>query len=165
MQWVHPHSTLRSSTLHLNISPDISVSLFLTVAKINACFTLDLSQKAEKWLNTYFNPSFLGHLCRAQSPMCQSTLIQNCWPKLLYHRSYNNIYCSQNSISAPVPDLLCPTVCNPTDCSLPDSSVHGISQARILEWVAISYSRGSSPPRDWTSISYVSHPGRQILYH
>ena len=40
------------------------------------------------------------------------------------------------------------TLCNPMDCSLPDSSVRGISQARILEWVAISSSRGSSPPRD-----------------
>ena len=36
------------------------------------------------------------------------------------------------------------TLCNPMDCSLPDSSVHGILQARILEWVAISYSRRSS---------------------
>ena len=35
---------------------------------------------------------------------------------------------------------LCPTLCDPTDCSLPDSSVHGIFQARILEWVAISFS-------------------------
>ena len=46
----------------------------------------------------------------------------------------------------------CPTVCNPTDCSLPVSSVHGIFQARILEWVAISSSRGSSQPRDRTCI-------------
>ena len=38
----------------------------------------------------------------------------------------------------------CPTLCNPMACSLPGSSVHGISQAKILEWVAISYSRGSS---------------------
>ena len=38
----------------------------------------------------------------------------------------------------------CPTLCNPMDCSLPDSSVHGISQARVLEWVVISFSRGSS---------------------
>ena len=39
---------------------------------------------------------------------------------------------------------LCPTLCNPVDCSPPGSSVHGILQARILEWVAISFSRGSS---------------------
>ena len=38
----------------------------------------------------------------------------------------------------------CPTLCDPVDCSLPDSSVHWILQARILEWVAISFSRGSS---------------------
>ena len=43
---------------------------------------------------------------------------------------------------------LCLTVCGPMDFNLTDSSVHGISQARILEWVAISYSRGSSLPRD-----------------
>ena len=44
-------------------------------------------------------------------------------------------------------------VCNPIDCSLPGSSVHGISQVRILEWVAISFSRGSSYPRDQTQVS------------
>ena len=41
---------------------------------------------------------------------------------------------------------LCPTLCNPTDCSPPGSSVHGILQVRILEWVAIPFSRGSSQP-------------------
>ena len=46
----------------------------------------------------------------------------------------------------------CPTLCNPTDCSPPGSSVHGILQARILESVAISFSRGSSQPRDWTRL-------------
>ena len=46
------------------------------------------------------------------------------------------------------------------DCSPPGSSAHGISQARILEWVAIPFSRGSSHPRDC-----VSCTGRQILYH
>ena len=44
-------------------------------------------------------------------------------------------------------------LCNPMDCSLPGSSVHGISQARILEWVAIFSSRGSSHPRDRTHVS------------
>ena len=42
----------------------------------------------------------------------------------------------------------CPTLCDPMDCSPPGSSVHGILQARILEWVATSFSRGSSRPRD-----------------
>ena len=42
----------------------------------------------------------------------------------------------------------CPTLCDPLDCSLPGSSVHGIFQARILRWVAISPSRGSSSPRN-----------------
>ena len=47
---------------------------------------------------------------------------------------------------------LCPTLCNLVDCSPPGSSIHGIFQARILEWVAISFSRGSSRPRDWTQV-------------
>ena len=50
----------------------------------------------------------------------------------------------------------CSTLCNPMDCSPPVSSVHGILQARILEWVAKPSSRGSSQPRDQTHISYVS---------
>ena len=49
----------------------------------------------------------------------------------------------------------CPTLCDPIDCSLPGSSVHGIFQARVLEWVAISFSRGSSRPRDWTRVSRI----------
>ena len=56
----------------------------------------------------------------------------------------------------------CPTLCDPMDCSLPGSSVQGISQANILEWVTISFSRGSSGPRDRTQVSCM---GRQILYH
>ena len=44
----------------------------------------------------------------------------------------------------------CPTVCDPVDCSPPGSSVHGILQARMLEWVAVPFCRGSSRPRDWT---------------
>ena len=43
----------------------------------------------------------------------------------------------------------CPTLCNPTTCAPPDFSVHGILQARILEWTAFPFSRGSSWPRDW----------------
>ena len=56
---------------------------------------------------------------------------------------------------------MCPTLYDPVDCSSPGSSVHGISQTRILEWVAISSSGEFSQPRDQT---YVSCIGRQILY-
>ena len=49
----------------------------------------------------------------------------------------------------------CPTLCDSVDCSLSGSSVHGILQARILEWVAISFSRGSSQPRDRTQVSRI----------
>ena len=61
--------------------------------------------------------------------------------------------------------------CDPMDCSLPGSSVHGIFKARVLEWVAISFSRGSSQPRDQTWVSQVvgrrfyclSHQGTEWL--
>ena len=53
----------------------------------------------------------------------------------------------------------------PRACSLPGPSIQGIFQARIQEWVAISYSRGSSWPRDWTQVSCSSCTGRRILYH
>ena len=59
----------------------------------------------------------------------------------------------------------CPTLCDTMDCSPPGSSVHGISQARILEWVAMPFSRGYSPLRDRTRISYISCIGRWVLYH
>ena len=60
---------------------------------------------------------------------------------------------------------LCPILCDPMDCSLPVSFVHGNFQARILDWLAIPYSKGSSQPRDPTCISCISCIVRQILYH
>ena len=74
---------------------------------------------------------------------------------------YNSVYligcvCACSVIKS------CPAFCDPMDCSLPGSSVHGICQARTLEWVAISSTRGSSQPRDLTRVSSI---GRQILYH
>ena len=50
---------------------------------------------------------------------------------------------------------LCLTLSDPMDCSLPGSSIHGIFQARVLEWIAISFSRGSSQPRDRTQVSHI----------
>ena len=59
----------------------------------------------------------------------------------------------------------CLTLCTLMDRSPPGSSDHGILQARILEWVAMPSSSGSSPSRDWTCVSYVSCFGRRVLYY
>ena len=58
----------------------------------------------------------------------------------------------------------CLTLREPMDCSPPGSTVQGIFQARVLEWVAVAFSRGSSRPRDRTHPSYISCIGGQILY-
>ena len=57
---------------------------------------------------------------------------------------------------------LCPTLCDPMDCSLSGSSIHGIFQARVLEWIAISFSRGSSWPRNRTQVSHIA--GRRFTF-
>ena len=59
----------------------------------------------------------------------------------------------------------CPTLCDPMDCSLPGSSVHGIFQVRILERSAIPSSKGTSQPRGQTLLSCVFSVGKWILYH
>ena len=66
--------------------------------------------------------------------------------------SYNGILCVLRVKSL----QSCSTLCNPMDCSLPGSSVQGIFQARILEWLAMPSSRGIFPSRDCTHISYIS---------
>ena len=58
--------------------------------------------------------------------------------------------------------LLCPPLCNPMNYSPPGFSIHGISQARILDWVASSFLRGSSSSRDQTPVSCI---GSWVLYH
>ena len=59
----------------------------------------------------------------------------------------------------------CLTLCDSLDCSPPDSSVHGIFQARVLEWIAISFSRGSSQPRNRTRVSCSVSPGNEIKWY
>ena len=59
----------------------------------------------------------------------------------------------------------CLILCDPMDCSQPGSSVHGISQARLLDWVAISSSRGSSRLNYRTCVSCISCIGRRVLHH
>ena len=84
----------------------------------------------------------------------------------IYTYIFQKIFFSIYGLSQDVEYVFsCVTLGNSVDCSPPGSSVHGIFQARILEWVAVSYSRGSPQYRDRTRISFVSCIGRRILYH
>ena len=75
---------------------------------------------------------------------------KNLQPRLLYPAKVSFKYESESEVAQSYP-----TLCSPMDCSLPGSSLHGILQARVLEWVAISFSRESSQPRDRTQISHI----------
>ena len=70
-------------------------------------------------------------------------------------------------VGEPVSEVaqLCLTLCYPVDCSPPGSSLHGIFQARVLEWGAISFSRGSSRPRDQTQVSCIVRKTLYLLSH
>ena len=80
--------------------------------------------------------------------MDQQTVAQTPWPRTKWDCQYLTECPSESEVAQS-----CLILCNPMHCSLPGSSVHGIFQARVLEWVAISFSRGSFQPRDWTRVS------------
>ena len=95
---------------------------------------------------------------------CESQ--QFCFLEYLYIYIWGCIYLSIYSVCVSTKLLQsCQTVCDPLDWSPSGSSVHGILQARILEWVTMPSSRGSSWPRDWTRFSCISCIGRWVLYH
>ena len=71
-----------------------------------------------------------------------------CHPLLLFHSQHQGL---EGEVAQS-----CPTLYDPMDCTLPGFSLHGILQARAMEWVAISFSRGSSRPRDRTRASHTS---------
>ena len=87
------------------------------------------------------------------------TSVHDYWKKYIYISIFDYKW-----VLAKLPQS-CRTLRDPMEYNLPSSSVHGILQARILEWVAIPSNRRSSQPKDRTHISYVSCIGRQVLYH
>ena len=88
--------------------------------------------------------AFDHHLLIFHHALSLAVIILLCFCEFSFFRFH--IYVQFSSVAQS-----CPSPCNPMDCSLPGSSVyHGILQARIVEWVAISFSTGSSKPRGWT---------------
>ena len=112
----------------------------LMSAFLNVCFEAVLAEKdASQW---YVDPRF----CYVYQNLISSfnyTLL------LLFLKLWSEVAQS------------CPTLCDPMDCSLQGSSVHEIFQARLLEWVAISFSSRSSQPRDRTQVSHIA--GRRFI--
>ena len=105
----------------------------------------------------------IWHLCTLKNDHHKSSCNSSpySWPR--------HLFCS---LSSPLFLYVCAkllqsylTLWDPMNYSLPGSSVYGVFQARILDWVAISFSRGSSLPRDRTHVSYVYCIGRGVLYH
>ena len=104
-----------------------------------------------KYINTYW-------ACNQQYCIVYFKFIKKVNPKLFHYKEKYFLHLvlfwvlpeSESEVT-----LSCPTLCDPVDCSLPSFSVHGILQARIMEWVAISFSRGSSWPRDRTWVSHI----------
>ena len=110
---------------------------------------------SEKKKNPHFN----------QTSQSRQSWNQVCWEQATHTE------CATASVLEPVTWLTCVcaqsrlTVCDPMDCSYRGSPVHGIFQAKIQEWVASFFSRGSSWPKDRTHISWISCIGRRILQH
>ena len=110
------------------------------------CLTLGISQARRlKWVAISF--------ARGSSQPRDCTRVSR-----IAGRRFNNIF--KLLLLASKSLQLCPTLCDPMDCSLSGSSVHGIFQARVLEWIAISFARGSSQPRNRTRVSHIA--GRRL---
>ena len=116
-------------------------------------------------------PTPCSHIVHAKCiPAATAKLLQSCptlcspidgcppgypVPGILQARTHCLLQCRKVKSESEVSQS-CPTLCYPVEYSPPGSSVHGIFQARIMEWVAVSFSRGSSQPRDQTQLSRIA---------
>ena len=139
------------TVLGLDMFPHIPASL-LPVPSVSSVYTWSL-YRIKPDINDTRSALSLMIIWLCETPLC------------LWHGNMGTMVTAANSVLKLYICLCAPsclTLCNLMECSLPASSVLGISQARILEWVAISSSRGSSWPRDGTQVSCI---GRWVLYH
>ena len=118
-------------------------------------------KKEKKKKNLNCSLTLINYI-KKKVPIGKSQWLKNYWvifiilPEAKVYFVINNNHTIAWSVSSKVNVAQsCLTLCDPMDCSLPGSSVHGIFQARVLEWVAISFSRRSSQPRDRTQVSCV----------
>ena len=132
------------------LKPIATVAIYIYIYKTYSKASLPCVSILHEWItsNTLtLHPDFKWCQCLALWP--ESGV---CW--LVECKCLISVYTCMHA-------QLCSTLCNPMDYSLPVSSVHGILQARVLEWVAIPFSRGSSWARDQTRVSCIA--GRSLL--
>ena len=134
--------------------------IFLKVSKCCSCSRSEnhmcrIREPSDLWLlqSHTSNPVFL--LFHHKLPICRSFGFEACMT--LFNSTFTKC-----CLFSPAQLFVTPWT---VDCSPPGSSVHGILQTRILDWVVVPSSRRSSQPRDQTNVSYVSCVGRQVLYH
>ena len=131
------HQSSPDFSLHLTWPPPAATAATLASLLQRALFLKPAKERKSLWVSS---DDFCIFLCRDFFFIC--------------------VYLSLPMYSFPVKwsescSVMSEWLCNPTDCSLPVSSVHGILQARILEWVAVPFCRGFSQPRDWTQVSHI----------
>ena len=149
------------------------------------CISLCILSQMLKIMNVYtcaicIQFSSVTQLCRLRPHGLQQSRLPypSSTPKAYSNSCPSSWWCPQpsHSLSSPSPPAFnfsqhqgifshVQLFCDPMDCSPPGSSVHGILQARILEWVAMPSTMGSFLPRDQTQVSCISCISRQILYH
>ena len=134
--------------------------LFILRRKWNSNTSYNLGEpgKHTKWNN----PDREEHDFTYISVQFSHSVVSN---SLQPHGLQHLYMCLHMPVLCKVTSKLSPTLCDPMNCSPQSSSVHGILQARKLEWVTVPSFRGSSWIRDWTHISYLSCISRQVLYH
>ena len=120
---------------------------------LSSHYTLGSPRISRAWMRS--GPQDSELLISVLSAICQtkpilSTLLSDVWGE--EYRSQEPVL---TMVKWSAVAQLCPTLCDPMSCSLPGSSVHRIFQAIVLEWIAISFSRGSSQPRDRTRVSHI----------
>ena len=157
MKYLGPTYTIKLFVAYLKLILDYAHPLFyLVVQEMLDCLFLFLLLPG--W--GFDNDSVLLTTAPGGAPFCGVSFH---WALKIPSRSLPTPHCFQSLRASPSLDgnsesevaQSCPTLWNPVDCSPSCSFVHGIFRARVLEWVAISFSRGSSWPRDRTQVSCI----------
>ena len=132
-----------------------------------SCFCATVTEQQQQWL---YGQQSLNYLIsgpaqvKCVDPQHTAVSAKAWWSLFLSFKCDRDMTAVSITRTACVRAQSRPTLCNPMDCSPPGFSVLGVSQARIVEWGALAFSRRSSQPRDRTGILCVSCVGRQILY-